>query len=193
MKCCSPMNSRTLRLAVFLFSLAPFLVFGHDPYEITTRVFLCTNSLEVRMTLAAGTAQTLIATNGSPAPTAVGQAELEALRPSLTKCAEEFFRVSSAHHPLIAQETKMTFSVEDHVEFALSYPRPGPGLLRLEAAGLAKLPDNEPFGAVLTAVDLVNNRVLGQKLLTARDPAFEVEPAAPLKDARPDSSKSTRP
>jgi hypothetical protein len=194
MKCRSLTNAWIPRLAVLLISLSPLLAFGHDPYEITTRVFLRTNSLEVRMTLAAGTAQLLLATNGSPSAPAT-QSDLEAVRPALTKCAAEFLRVSSAGQPLAVQETKMSFSVEDHVEFVVTYARPVPGLLRLEAVQFAKLPVNEPYGAVLTAVDLAHNLVLGQKLLTARDPAFEAKVEAPssAQKSPQDSTKGAKP
>jgi len=177
MNSCMPMNSRVLRLVVFLFFLAPFVTFGHDPYEITTRVSLRTNCLEVRMTLAAATAQLLTGTNET-----AGQ---EALRSALIQSAENFLRVSAANQPLAANETKVSFSVEDHVEIVLTYPRPGSGKFRLEAVGLAKLPDNEPYGAVLTAVDLTNDSVLGQKLLTARDSVFDAEPTTSSKPAQP--------
>jgi hypothetical protein len=55
----------------------------------------------------------------------------------------------------------------------LTYPRPAPGTLRVNAIHLKKLPEGDPYGAAVTAVDLANNVALGQQLLTTSEPVFE--------------------
>ncbi len=161
---------------------------GHDSFEITTDVYLRTNSLELRVTLAAQTARHLLAADGHGVAALATVADLEGARPLLAASAVELIAVSAANRPLVALQTNVALSVEDHLEFKLIYPRPDPGVLRFNATGLKKLPADEPYGALLTVVDVANGKFLGQKLLTLREPSFEVRIAAP-----PPAGSSVRP
>jgi hypothetical protein len=168
------------RAAVLLtFCLSLVQAFAHDPTELTTGVYLRTNCLEVRVTVAAETAMLLLAADGHGVDALSSSADLERARPALNACAAGLFRISAAGKLLTAQETNVTLSVEDHIEMTLIYPRPVPGLLRFEAVHLKKLPADEPYGAVVTVVDMGNKVFLAQKLLKADDPSLELKAPPP--------------
>jgi hypothetical protein len=146
---------------------------GHDPYEISTKLYLRTNSLELRVTVAAKTMVTLMAADGDRSVALTSPADVEGARPSLAKCAANLFQITAADQVLIAASTNVALGVEDHMELVLTYPRPAPGTLRVNAIHLKKLPEGDPYGAAVTVVDLANNVALGQQLLTRSEPVFE--------------------
>jgi hypothetical protein len=168
---------RVAVLLVFCFSLAKS--FAHDPTELTTAVYLRNDCLEVRVTVAAQTVMRLLAADGQSVEALSSSADLDRARAALNTCAAGLFRVSAAGKLLTAQETNVTLSVEDHIEMKLVYPRPQPGLLRLDAVHLKKLPADEPYGAVVTAVDMGTKVFLAQKLLKADDPSMELKTPPP--------------
>jgi hypothetical protein len=169
---------------IFAFSLN--LASAHDPYETSAKAYLRTNHLELRLTLTARTAEMLMAKKGITVSGLAAPAIFQTNHPALKQCAAELFRISAAGKPLIASNTNAVLAVEDHIEIGLMYPRPGPGLLRFEAILFSHLPADEPYGAELIVLDLAENVVLGQKLLTAAEPLFEAELA-------PQPSAKTKP
>ncbi|HTD87117.1 MAG TPA: hypothetical protein VK850_11120 [Candidatus Binatia bacterium] len=176
------------RLAVLLFfCLSLAKSFAHDPTELTTGVYLRNDCLEVRVTVAAQTVLRLLAADGQSVAALSSSADVDRARSALNACAAGLFRVSAAGKLLTAQETNVTLSVEDHIEMKLVYPRPEPGLLRLDAVHLKKLPADEPYGAVVTAVDMGTKVFLAQKLLKADDPSLELKtpPAPPANSTAP--------
>lgn len=181
--------SRCLGLIVALLALSLAAAFGHDSTEITTKAYVRTNCLELRLTLAAQTAELLVAADGHSVTNLSTAADVAAARPWLADSAARLFRIFSSDKSLVAVETNVTKSVEDHIEVKLIYPRPAAGPLRFDAVQLAKLPADEPYGALVTVVDLADNVFLGQQLLTARDRSFEVNvPASPPASSTPVAS-----
>jgi hypothetical protein len=169
-----------LGVIAVLLALPLTAAFGHDSTEITTKAYVRTNCLELRLTLAAQTAELLIAADGHSLTNLSTAADVAAARPWLADSVARLFRIFSSDKSLVAVETNVTKSVEDHIEVKLIFPRPAAGPLRFDAVQLAKLPADEPYGALVTVVDLVVNVFLGQQLLTAHDRSFEVNvPALP--------------
>jgi len=179
-----PARVKRLALWVLLPALLAARSWAHDATELTTRVYLTTNFIEVHVTVAAPTAMLLLNADEHPVAALASRADLEDARSFLNAAAGELFEMTSAGKPLIALATNVELSVEDHIEIRITYPRPGAGQLRFNAVHLRKLPAGEPYGALLTVVDLSNNIFLTQKLLTAKDPSLDVI-VSPLPPARP--------
>jgi len=167
--------SQRLGAVACLLAFSLSAAFGHDNTEVTTKVYLRTNCLEVRVTLAAPTAKLLLEADGHSDANLSSPAEVIEARPLLAACAAQLFRISSGGKDLALTVTNVAPSVEDHIEVKLNYPRPAAGLLRFDAVHLTKLPANEPYGALVTVVDLAGNEFLCQQLLTARDRSLEVK------------------
>src|SRR5262249_26482101 len=152
--------SQRLGVVASLFALSLNAAFGHDATEVTTKVYLRTNCLEVRVTLAAQTAKLLVEADGHSVANLSTPTDVNEARPLLAACASRLFQITSGGKSLALIETNVTKSVEDHIEIKLIYPRPAAGLLRFDAVHLTKLPANEPYGALVTAVDLASNEFL---------------------------------
>jgi hypothetical protein len=151
---------------------------AHDPYMIVARANLQSNSLELRMTLAGVTVESLLGADDEQVSTADVLSDVEKNRAQLNRCAAGFFQVLAGGRTMVALQTNVLLTSQDHVEFVLIYSRPAERQLRFNAVGFKKLPENEPYGAVLTLTDLTVNRLLGQKLLTATDSSFSAEVSA---------------
>jgi hypothetical protein len=186
--------SQRLGAVACLLAFSLSAAFGHDNTEVTTKVYLRTNCLEVRVTLAAPTAKLLLEADGHSDANLSSPAEVIEARPLLAACAAQLFRISSGGKDLALTVTNVAPSVEDHIEVKLIYPRPAAGTLRFEAVHLTKLPTDQPYGALVTVVDLANNVFLSQQLLTARDHSLEVKvPALPANSTAPKSLLQPKP
>src|ERR1051326_8997021 len=86
---------------------------AHDPTELTSKAYLRTNSLEVRVTLAASTVMLLLKADGHEVSGLSNDADLESVRTFLNTCAAGLFQISAGGKVLVATETNVTLSVED--------------------------------------------------------------------------------
>jgi hydrogenase/urease accessory protein HupE len=106
------------------------------------------------------------------------------------KSAGSLYEISVAGDRLAAFETNAFLGQENDTEYRLRYPRP-PGAINLKAVYLERLP-HEGYGATLTVLDMENNVVVGQKLLTGGDLAFGVpEPPVPAPATTPVNAASS--
>ena len=164
------------RLVVLLLLASRVLVWAHDPFEGTITVRLRTNSIDLAITLNSSTAMSLC----EDVDLKSARFSPEVFENNLTtfqKSAGSLYEVSVAGNQLAAFETNAFLGQENDAEYRLRYPRP-PGAVNLKAAYLERLP-REGYGAVLTVLDMENNVVVGQKLLTGGDFAFEA-PESPM-------------
>jgi hypothetical protein len=164
-------------LAVLFLAAACGNSLAHDPYVIIAKANLHSNRLELRMTLSGVTVESLLAAEDERMSTADVLSDLEKNRAPLNRCAADIFQVLAGNRTMAATETNVLLSSQDHVEFVLSYARPAEGRIRFNAVGLSKLPENEPYGVVLTLTESGSSRILGQKLLTTTDFSFAAEVA----------------
>jgi hydrogenase/urease accessory protein HupE len=164
------------RLAVLWLLASGVLVWAHDPFEGTATVRLRTNSIDLAITLNGATAMSLC--EGDDLKSArYGPEVFENNLAAFKQSAGSLYEISVAGNRLAAFETNAFLGRENDAEYRLCYPRP-PGAIRLQAAYLERLP-REGCGAALTVLDMENNVVVGQKLLTGGDLAFDA-PAPPM-------------
>ena len=165
---------RNLFVALLLFGPLSTAVWAHDPYETTMRAYLRAQKVEVRTTLNARTVEILLDKAGQSQTNASSPEGFEAVHDSIVRRAPEWFPVRTAGGAIVPDQVYVTRGVEDHIEVVITYPRPSAGVIAFEGAFLKQLPADEPYGANFTVVDLVNNVVLGQKVFSAADTAFEI-------------------
>jgi hypothetical protein len=162
-------------VAMLVVSLFASSAAAHDANEITTRVYLQTNRLEVRLTIAASTARLMVQADGHDVADLDNAEEFGRARSLLAASAARLLQISADGKPLTPLETEVRRSVEDHLEFKVIYPRPAPGSLRLNAIRLNQLPSDQTYGALVTVVDVVNQVFLSQKLLNTADPIMDLK------------------
>jgi len=145
------------------------LAWAHDPFEGTATVRLRTNSIDLAITLNGSTAMSLCDDEDLKSAR-YGPEVFENNLAAFRKSAGSLFEISVAGNRLAAFETNAFLGKENDAEYRLRYPRL-PGVINLKADYLGRLP-REGYGAMLTVLDMENNVVVGQKLLTGGDLAF---------------------
>lgn len=151
---------------------------AHDPYEVTTVVYLQSNRIDLYLEMEFPTAMTLAGLKPSR-PDAVSN-QFESALPQLQQLAGGFFEFTAGNHVVLPLRTNVELGVENHVqcrvEFATTEYRP----LRFVPRGLRTATD-APYGVALTVLDMVNKKVLGQTALFADTPPAEF-PASAMGD-----------
>lgn len=161
---------------------------AHDPYEITARATLKTNSMELRLIFDARAVEKFVAdTESRPQLRSTGALEVEKAR--VSKVLARLVQVRSAEKPLMSLVTNVSAKAEEHIDCVLTFARPAAGQLEFDASDLKKLSGEEPYGVVLTVIDLPNNEVLGQQVLSAANPVFRVS----VREASSWMKRSSRP
>jgi hypothetical protein len=149
---------------------------AHDPYEITSAVYVRSNVIElfIEMEFPAGMKLAGI----EPVRDVAVVAQFEKAQPQLTALAGSFFTFTAGNNKVAALTTNVALGVEDHiqlkVEFAATLLRP----LQFTARGLQNVVES-PYGTSLTVLDMVNQKVLGQTTLFADSPRAEFPPPPP--------------
>ena len=98
-------------------------------------------------------------------------ADFEKLKPQLEALGARLFTVTVDGKPLELRGIAVVLGRENDVEYHLNYPLTPTERVRFEASLVKNLPRG--YGAELTAVGL--GEMLGQKLLTADDPALDIK------------------
>src|SRR5215471_2878611 len=96
-------------------------VFAHDPYEITSTLSLYSNRAELHAELEFRAGMQLSG-HTEPVETSDAQPRFEVARPTLTKAAAQFFRLSTGNDELKPGSIAVTLGVENHIRFKLSWP-----------------------------------------------------------------------
>ena len=166
--------SRSRWLASLLLAVVAANSFAHDPYEITSRAYLYSNHLELRMEMEFPAAM-LLARNGGAQPDAATRADQFALAlPALQARAAEFLRITSRGGPLTVTNTNVSLGVEDHVRVVLKFPVTEAREFKFAVGELQTLSAHGPYGTSLTVVDMVRNEVLAQSVLFGDSPPLEL-------------------
>ena len=88
------------------------------------------------------------------------------------------FDLNCGTNVLRAAPAEVILGNEDHVGFKLAYALPENqttnAMLRFDAKLLGHLPTDEGYGVSLVVLDMTNNKVIGQKMLNASGPVFEI-------------------
>jgi hypothetical protein len=168
---------RALGLALLMFKLTCFgpRVFAHDPFELTGTVSFFSNRLELVVVMPPRTAMRLAESDGRQAIDLTQPGEFEEMLPRLRVQAGRFWRINGGGTnsiPII--ETHVSEVEEAHVQFQCVTVLPPSGLVHLEADGLRRLPDEDPYGLALLVLDRVNAGVLADAVLWAESPMIDV-------------------
>jgi len=157
-----------------LMLLGAVSVRAHDPYEITSVVYIQSNRIELFIEAEFPTGMALAGV--PPRRDVAAETQFEAALPQLTNFIGGLLEIAAGNNVVQPLRTNVELGVELHirgrVEFALTDYRP----LRFVPRGLKVVPD-VPYGISLTVLDMVNKKVLGQSALFADSPAADF-PAA---------------
>jgi hypothetical protein len=155
---------------------------AHDPYEITSVVYIQSNRIELFVEMEFPTAMTLA--GQKPLREVSGLSQFEAALPQLEQLAGNFLEITAGNHAVSPLRTNVQLGVEDHiqcqVEFAPTDYRP----LRVLPRGLRGVADS-PYGISLTVIDMVKKQVLGQAVLFANSLAAEFPVTTPDSNTPP--------
>jgi hypothetical protein len=163
-------------LLILLILSKPFPSFAHDPYEITSTLSLYSNRTELSALMEFRTA--LLLANQPPPLSSNDVPEIfTSAQPALQHAAEQLFQLHASANELHPDSITVTREVEDHLQFKLSFPVCLGQPLQLKARGLEPLTNQGPYGATVTVLDMVNQKVLGQTVLFAITPAADFAPA----------------
>jgi len=157
---------------------------AHEIMSSWTTVRLEPDRLELTTKIAAEAVWPAVQTE---APEAIFEVErVEELRPLLERCARRLHELTAAGRPLLATRAEVKV-VEDYLEFRVAYPRPAPGVVRVEARYLARMsPEFEANFSVVQA----GGAVLLSRTLDRQQPSLELpwpqrSAAVPKKAAAP--------
>lgn len=194
-------NRKRRVFATLLLSVAaifPDAAQAHDPLEISATVYLHTNRLELHTVMLRQTILRIADRQAVPLLDFSIPAERDEAMPVLRSLAPGLFTLTAGTNSLRATETNVILGAEDHVGFNLTYPLPADGVTNrfplsafrfptftLNARLLNYLPKTDPYGVSVVVLDLVNSRVLEQKVLNAAGPALEITPSSGTTTNRP--------
>jgi hypothetical protein len=161
--------------------LCYFLAFGfcistaraHDPYEITSVVYVRSNVIELFVEMEFPTGMKLAGVEPVRGVAAVTQ--FEPAQAQLATLAGGFFDFTAGNNKVAALTTNISLGVEDHIQFKLEYAATALRPLQFIARGLRGVNDS-PYGTSLTVLDMVNQKVLGQTTLFADSPRADFPP-----------------
>ena len=150
--------------------LLPAAARAHDPYEITATGSVFSNRVEFNAVFEYRAAR-LLAGLGWPTNQINEAAEFLTLQPALEKVAADFFRVTAAEKVLTPGNVAVSIGVENHVTFAVNFPADNVSGLVVSTPGLTALAAEGPYGTGLTVLDMVRQKVWGQKVFTSANPS----------------------
>ena len=159
---------------ICLLALAGNFARAHDPYEITSVVYVRSNVIElfIEMEFPAG----MRLAGVEPVRDVAVLSQFEKAQPQLAVLAGSFFDFTAGNNTVAALSTNVALGMEDHIQFKLEYAATSLRPLQFTARGLRSGTDS-PYGTSLTVLDMVNQKVLGQTTLFADSPRAEFPPA----------------
>jgi hypothetical protein len=147
---------------------------AHDPYEISSVVYLHSNRIELFIEMEFPTGMSLAGQKPTQERAAVTQ--FEAALPQLRELAGSFYDFTAGNHVVPSLATNVELGVEDHIRFRVDYATTPHRPLRFVARGLGGNADENPYGASLTVLDMVHRKVLGQTTLFTASAPVEFPP-----------------
>jgi hypothetical protein len=163
--------TRLVLLAGLLVSSAQ----AHDPYEITSVVYVRTNQIELFMEMEFPTGMKLAGVNPSREVAAASQ--FAAAQTQLRDLAGSFFIFTAGNNGVLPLRTNIELGVEDHIRLQVDFAPTPYRPLQFTARGLRGFLE-DAYGTSLTVLDMVNQKVLGQTTLFADSSAVEFPPRA---------------
>jgi hypothetical protein len=148
---------------------------AHDPYEITTRAFLYSNHLELRIEMEFPAAMLLAGQAGWRSNGLAAGEQLSLAYPTLSTRAAAFLHVLTNGVSLPVTSTNVALGVEDHVSFILRLPPPSLRGLSFAIGELKQLSAHGQYGTSLTILDMVQQQVLGQAVLFGDSAPYAVD------------------
>ncbi len=207
---------------LFSFLLCP-PAFAHDPLEISATVYLHTNRLELRAVMTRKTILLAADRQAVPLLDFSIPAEREEALPMLRSLAPGLFTLTCGTNVLTATGVRIIIGAEDHVGFDFTFTNgwvdqwiagsardttnrasepsrhptvqssSHPPTLRLDARILAQLPKQDPYGVSVTVLNLVNNEVITQQLLSAQSPTIAIMPRQIIATNQPPAAQKPAP
>jgi hypothetical protein len=158
---------------ICLLTLAGNFARAHDPYEITSAVYVRSNVIElfIEMEFPAG----MKLAGVEPVRDVAELTQFEKAQSQLATLAGSFFDFTAGNNVVAAVSTNVTLGVEDHIQLKVEYAATPLRPLQFTARGLRASADS-PYGTSLTVLDMVNQKVLGQTTLFANSPRTEFPP-----------------
>ncbi len=159
---------------VCMLALASNQARAHDPYEITSAVYVRSNVIElfIEMEFPAG----MKLAGVEPARNSAVLTQFEQAQPQLAALAGSFFDFTAGNNRVAALTTNVSLGVENHIQLKVEYAATPLRPLQFTARGLRTMSDS-PYGTSLTVLDMVNQKVLGQTTLFAVSPRADFPPA----------------
>jgi hypothetical protein len=166
---------------------------GHDPFEVTTAAIVGAESLTLVATMTRSSAAQV---SGLDAGARAFSADRFGLyEPELRAAAGHLYNVRSNGAELEPLAAHVALNAEDEIEFRVTYPRPLPGTLRLEASCLGLL--SAGHGNAVRLARAQPDAVIALEFLNASDPVLDAwlpleEPKAAAAPAAPSAPPSKR-
>jgi hypothetical protein len=161
---------------LLLAGLWPAAVWAHDPLEISATVSLRTNRVEMTVVMMRKTIMRVAEHQSVHLLDFSRPEERDEAMPVLRTQGAGLFDLNCGTNRL-ATPAEVIIGNEDHVGFKLNYALPATwttnDTLRFDAKLLGHLPADEGYGVSVVVLDLVDNKVVEQKLLNASDPVFQ--------------------
>ncbi len=161
---------------ICLLSLTGNVARAHDPYEITSVVYVRSNVIELFVEMEFPTGMKLAGVE--PVRGVAALTQFEQTQSQLATLAGSFFEFTAGNNRVAALTTNVSLGVEDHIQFKLEYAPTPLRPLQFAARGLRGVSDS-PYGTSLTVLDMVNQKVLGQTTLFADSPRADFPPPPP--------------
>jgi hypothetical protein len=140
-------------LVVFWLLGAVMMAHAHDPYLSYTDVWLYSDRMEVKCSLANFTALLLDHSNPTNPLPVLDEDNFSRFVPALKREGEKLFEITAGETNLMARTVDVRLSSEgDAVEFTIIYPCPPAGPMRIVPAYVKRLPD-EGYGTALAVFD----------------------------------------
>ena len=177
-------------LLVVLSFFTAVSAFAHEPFEITTAARIRPTGLEMQVTMTRATAH-MIALDGQREGENFAPERFPELQPQLLAAASRLYRISEHAQELALTHAEVLLTVENDIEYRLTFPRPPPGPLTLDFIPLGKLP--EGYGNALNLTQDIPPAVLSFTLLTAAEPGVAVTIAAPPPAAEVSTASDEKP
>lgn len=159
---------------ICLLGLATDFARAHDPYEITSVVYVRSNIIELFVEMEFPTGMTLA--GQKPVRDVAVLSQFESALPRLRELAGIFFNLTAGNNAVLPLATNVELGVEDHIRFRVDYAPTPYRPLKFVARGLGANASENPYGTSLTVLDMVNQKVLGQATLFAGIPTAEFPP-----------------
>lgn len=158
-------------LLLSLFALLIVPARAHDAYEITSVIYLQTNRIELFAEMEFPTAMKLAGL--TPTRDVAVLSQFETGLPRLLEAAGGFYEITAANNVIQPLSTNVELVVDDHIRFRVEFASTSHRPLRFTARSLKALAEQGGYGASLTVLDMVNQKVLGQTTLFADAPTAE--------------------